>query len=64
MKFKKIDLEQVAGFKSQWPDESIDEIAFVGRSNVGKSSFINAFLGRRNLAKTSSKPGKLSLIHI
>jgi ribosome biogenesis GTP-binding protein ysxC len=63
MKFKKIDLEQVAGFKSQWPDESIDEIAFVGRSNVGKSSFINAFLGRRNLAKTSSKPGKTRTIN-
>ncbi len=63
MKFKKIDLEQVAGFKSQWPDESIDEIAFVGRSNVGKSSFINAFLGRRNLAKISSKPGKTRTIN-
>ena len=63
MKFKKIDLEQVAGFKSQWPDESIDEIAFVGRSNVGKSSFINSFLGRRNLAKTSSKPGKTRTIN-
>ncbi len=63
MKFKKIGLEQVAGFKSQWPDESIDEIAFVGRSNVGKSSFINAFLGRRNLAKTSSKPGKTRTIN-
>jgi ribosome biogenesis GTP-binding protein ysxC len=63
MKFKKIDLEQVAGFKSQWPNESIDEIAFVGRSNVGKSSFINAFLGRRNLAKTSSKPGKTRTIN-
>jgi ribosome biogenesis GTP-binding protein ysxC len=63
MKFKKIDLEQVAGFKFQWPDESIDEIAFVGRSNVGKSSFINAFLGRRNLAKTSSKPGKTRTIN-
>ena len=63
MKFKKIDLEQVAGFKSQWPDESIDEIAFVGRSNVGKSSFINAFLGRKNLARTSSKPGKTRTIN-
>ena len=65
MKFKNIELEQVAGFKSQWPNDDLDEIAFVGRSNVGKSSFINAFLGRKSLAKTSSKPGKtLSLIHI
>ena len=63
MKFKKIDLEQVAGFKSQWPGEYIDEIAFVGRSNVGKSTFINAFLGRKNLAKTSSKPGKTRTIN-
>lgn len=63
MKFKEIELEQVAGFKSQWPDESIEEIAFVGRSNVGKSSFINAFLGRKNLAKTSSKPGKTRTIN-
>ena len=63
MKFKSIELEQVAGFKSQWPDRSIEEIAFVGRSNVGKSSFINAFLGRKNLARTSSKPGKTRTIN-
>ena len=63
MKFKSIELEQVAGFKSQWPNENIDEIAFVGRSNVGKSSFINAFLGRKSLAKTSSTPGKTRTIN-
>lgn len=63
MKFKSIELEQVAGFKSQWPSESIEEIAFVGRSNVGKSSFINAFLGRKSLAKTSSTPGKTRTIN-
>ena len=63
MKFKSIELEQVAGFKSPWPDRSIEEIAFVGRSNVGKSSFINAFLGRKNLARTSSKPGKTRTIN-
>lgn len=63
MKFKNIELEQVAGFKSQWPIDDLDEIAFVGRSNVGKSSFINAFLGRRALAKTSSKPGKTRTIN-
>ena len=63
MKFKSIELEQVAGFKSQWPAEYIEEIAFVGRSNVGKSSFINTFLGRKNLAKTSSKPGKTRTIN-
>ena len=63
MKFNQIELEQVAGFKSQWPMENLEEIAFVGRSNVGKSSFINAFLGRKNLAKTSSKPGKTRTIN-
>ncbi|WP_394018821.1 ribosome biogenesis GTP-binding protein YihA/YsxC [Anaerococcus cruorum] len=63
MKFNQIELEQVAGFKSQWPMENLEEIAFVGRSNVGKSSFINAFLGRKNLARTSSKPGKTRTIN-
>lgn len=63
MKFKEINLEQVAGFKSQWPDENLQEIAFVGRSNVGKSTFINAFLAKKNLAKTSSKPGKTRTIN-
>lgn len=63
MKFNQIELEQVAGFKSQWPAENLEEIAFVGRSNVGKSSFINAFLGRKNLARTSSKPGKTRTIN-
>lgn len=63
MKFKSIELEQVAGFKSQWPSENIEEIAFVGRSNVGKSSFINAFLSRKSLAKTSSTPGKTRTIN-
>ncbi|EGC82818.1 ribosome biogenesis GTP-binding protein YihA/YsxC [Anaerococcus prevotii] len=63
MKFKEIELEQVAGFKSQWPSEDLVELAFVGRSNVGKSSFINSFLGRKNLAKTSSKPGKTRTIN-
>lgn len=63
MKFKEIELEQVAGFKFQWPSEDLVELAFVGRSNVGKSSFINSFLGRKNLAKTSSKPGKTRTIN-
>ena len=42
----------------QYPKDQLPEIAFAGRSNVGKSSLINKFLNRKNLARTSSKPGK------
>ena len=63
MKIKNIQLEQVAGFSEQWPSEDLPELAFVGRSNVGKSSFINSFLGRKKLAKTSSVPGKTRTIN-
>ncbi len=47
----------------QYPDTSFPEIAFAGRSNVGKSSFINKLLNRKSLARTSSKPGKTATIN-
>ena len=47
----------------QYPQTSFPEIAFAGRSNVGKSSFINKMLNRKSLARTSSKPGKTATIN-
>ena len=43
---------------SQYPDDKKSEFLILGRSNVGKSSFINTIINRKNLARTSSKPGK------
>lgn len=48
---------------SKCPDEAIPEYAFIGRSNVGKSSLINMLTGRKSLAKTSGRPGKTQLIN-
>ena len=56
-------LEKIAVDVSQYPPSSLDEIAFVGRSNVGKSSLINSIVGRKALARTSSKPGKTRTIN-
>ncbi|HEQ4835878.1 TPA: YihA family ribosome biogenesis GTP-binding protein [Streptococcus pyogenes] len=52
-----------AANKSHYPQDDLPEIALAGRSNVGKSSFINTILGRKNLARTSSKPGKTKLLN-
>lgn len=49
--------------ESQYPDTSLPEIALAGRSNVGKSSFINKMLNRKSLARTSSKPGKTATLN-
>jgi GTP-binding protein len=48
---------------AQYPEDGLPEIALVGRSNVGKSSLINKMIGRRNLARTSSQPGKTQTLN-
>lgn len=63
MKIIKSDLQAMAVSSKQYPDDELPEIAFAGRSNVGKSSFINSMLNRKNLARTSSKPGKTRTIN-
>lgn len=63
MKIIKSDLHAIAVKPSQYPDDDLPEIAFAGRSNVGKSSFINSMINRKNLARTSGKPGKTRTIN-
>lgn len=57
------DLEKIAAIPSQYPPDSMPEIALAGRSNVGKSSFINSMVNKKNLARTSSKPGKTRTVN-
>ena len=63
MKIKTSELSGVFGPTSKLPAETLPEIAFAGRSNVGKSSLINSLLNRKNLARTSSSPGKTVTIN-
>ena len=63
MKIKTSRLEAIAAIPSQYPEGTLPEIAFAGRSNVGKSSFLNAVINRKNLARTSGKPGKTRTIN-
>ena len=63
MKISKAELEKVAVLEKQYPLSNLPEFAFAGRSNVGKSSFINAMLNRKNLARTSSTPWKTRTIN-
>ena len=63
MVIKKAELQHVCGITSKFPRTGLPEIAFAGRSNVGKSSLINAMLNRKALARTSSKPGKTQTIN-
>ncbi|MCQ2547079.1 MAG: ribosome biogenesis GTP-binding protein YihA/YsxC [Clostridia bacterium] len=63
MKINKSDIETVAVKPSQYPPENLKEIAFAGRSNVGKSSLLNLLTGRKNLARVSGSPGKTRTIN-
>lgn len=63
MVIKNVNLETVCGITSTIPDNPYMEIAFAGKSNVGKSSLINALMNRKSLARTSAQPGKTQTIN-
>ena len=63
MVIRSLNLETVCGITSTLPETEMPEIAFAGKSNVGKSSLINGLLNRKSLARTSSQPGKTQTIN-
>ena len=63
MVIKSVNLETVCGITSKLPENTLPEVAFAGKSNVGKSSLINAIMNRKSYAKTSSQPGKTQTIN-
>lgn len=63
MVIKNVSLETVIGVTSKIPDNKLPEVAFAGKSNVGKSSLINGLMNRKSLARTSSQPGKTQTIN-
>lgn len=63
MIIKSAELETLCGITSKLPDNNLPEIAFAGKSNVGKSSLINGLLNRKALARTSASPGKTQTIN-
>ena len=63
MQINSVDLKSIAVRTSQYPDDELPEFLLVGRSNVGKSSFINTLIERKNFAHTSSKPGKTTTLN-
>ncbi|MGL5436720.1 MAG: ribosome biogenesis GTP-binding protein YihA/YsxC [Lachnospiraceae bacterium] len=63
MIIRKVELETVCGITSTFPENIHPEFAFAGKSNVGKSSLINALMNRKSLARTSSQPGKTQTIN-
>lgn len=63
MVIKQVELETVCGITSKLPENTQMEVAFAGKSNVGKSSLINGLVNRKSLARTSSQPGKTQTIN-
>jgi GTP-binding protein len=63
MIIKSAHIEALAAWANQYPEELLPEIAFAGRSNVGKSSTINCLTNRKNLARTSGQPGKTQTLN-
>ena len=63
MIIRNVNLETVCGVTSEFPENNHPEVAFSGKSNVGKSSLINALMNRKSLARTSSQPGKTQTIN-
>ncbi len=63
MQIDSVELSQIAVRTSQYPEDKKPEFLLVGRSNVGKSSFINTIINRKNFAHTSSKPGKTQTLN-
>lgn len=63
MIIKNVTLETVCGITSKLPENQKPEVAFAGKSNVGKSSLINALMNRKSLARTSGQPGKTQTIN-
>ncbi len=63
MIIKNVELETVCGVTSKLPENTLPEVAFAGKSNVGKSSLINGLMNRKSLARTSAQPGKTQTIN-
>lgn len=63
MKITSVELDISAVRQSQYPENNLPEFLIVGRSNVGKSSFVNTMINRKNFARTSSKPGKTQTLN-
>ncbi len=63
MNVNQVELETVCGITSKLPDNLMEEFAFAGKSNVGKSSLINSLINRKSFARTSSQPGKTQTIN-